>query len=77
VEPDSLVGASLEVLLHHASEHRRTCSGAFGHASQVRECPCGDCSVLLCGDCHDPIFIRFRSDRDPCEHARRVLAVLG
>jgi len=59
------LGASLEVIEHHARRHADAGCRAVGAAEQV--CPCGTTVVLVCG-CGSPQFVAV-SPGTWCPHA--------
>lgn len=65
------VGASVEVAVHHATQHRCT----DGHAIE-QWCPCGSCFIVLCSECGDAVFLVVNPARDWCRHALTTYAAL-
>lgn len=63
-----LVGASEEVIRHHADQHA---CGDVGHV-QIRSCPCGRSRALCCPSCGEPVFVASLPGL-PCQHLAEVL----
>lgn len=65
-----LPGASMEVLKHHAGQHR--CPPDVPCLRVL--CPCGSALALCCGHCGEPQFVVLtRPDAGPCVHARELI----
>jgi hypothetical protein len=66
-----MIGASPEVLEHHDRIHRRQCLSDL--PPQIFNCPCGVCTVIICGRCDEPVFVAVRPGSEVCEHAQMFL----
>ena len=60
-----IVGASDELIRHHVSQH--PCRDDHNYEA---DCPCGNCRVLVCGYCEEPIFLVILGEW--CEHAEEL-----
>ena len=60
------VGASPEVLRHHAAQHPCRDAETF----EVL-CPCGSCVAICCAECRDPVFLAVLPG-SWCEHAQEL-----
>lgn len=65
-----MIGASHEVIEHHAKQHVAQCGQ---HGAIERVCPCGATTVICCRGCHDVVFVCTDPNRRPCWHARPYL----
>lgn len=65
-----MIGASLEVLKHHAQQHIDRCGEERG---TMRVCPCGATAAICCARCDDILFLATSTHRPPCRHARPLL----
>lgn len=63
-----VIGASPEVIEHHADLH--PCVDA--KAVEVA-CPCGNTVAIFCDECREPVFLALQPDREPCIHFRELL----
>lgn len=61
------IGASEEVIRHHASEH--PCPP--GVPADERVCPCGSTVAICCGRCEEPVFVAVQPG-SWCEHAEEL-----
>lgn len=66
--PTPLVGASEEVIAHHAAAH--PCADAsVAHVL----CPCGRCVALVCRQCEQAVFVAVAPiEGSPCVHATKL-----
>jgi hypothetical protein len=71
MRPPIIVGASHEVLSHHAAQH--PCED---HGSTVLNCPCGSTAAILCDACGLPLFLSVEPGTW-CEHAERFMRERG
>lgn len=63
----TFVGASLEVLEHHATQH--PCPPA---EPRLAICPCGRSLALVCPTCDEPVF-GVAAPGEACEHLLELL----
>jgi hypothetical protein len=68
--PAPLVGASEEVIAHHAQQH--ACDP--GADCEAVMCPCGKSAALVCTACHQPVFVAL-SGAVMCQHARELIGL--
>jgi hypothetical protein len=62
------VGASAEVLRHHAKRHERRCPSA---RANIGPCPCGPTHVIACDRCGAAVFVAV-APGTWCMHAEAV-----
>ncbi len=64
----TVIGASREILNHHAALHWRACPASASTPLHYMVCPCFTTMVMACGACHDALFIT-TAPRTWCHHA--------
>lgn len=68
--PSPIVGASREIIAHHAAQHACPDVGPC----RVRACPCGRALAIHCAWCELPVFVVAAPGVPYCEHLREAVA---
>jgi len=63
------VGASMEVLQHHADQHPCDADPVY------LLCPCQKTFLVVCSECEEPVFLACKETEtgDTCQHAEAYL----